>query len=41
MKMNINKKQQELLMYCALGFVVGYLLCMYFPLHKKTNKFVF
>ena len=35
--MNLNKKQKELLMYCVLAFVGGYLMCMYYPVHRRTN----
>ena len=31
----MNKSQKELLMYCAVAFVIGYLVCMYF----KPKKF--
>ena len=37
MNLNLNKKNKELLMYCALAFVAGYLMCMYYPLHSSTN----
>ena len=36
-KMNLNKKEKETLMYCVFAFAVGYLMCMYFPIHSKTN----
>ena len=39
--MKINKKQQEMLMYCGLAFVIGYLLCMYamvMSINKKVKK---
>ena len=35
--MNLNKKEKETLMYCVFAFAVGYLMCMYFPIHSKTN----
>ena len=35
--MNLNKKEKETLMYCVFAFSVGYLMCMYFPIHSKTN----
>ena len=35
--MNLNKKEKETLMYCVFSFAVGYLMCMYFPIHSKTN----
>ena len=34
--MNLNKKEKETLMYCVFSFAVGYLMCMYFPIHSKT-----
>ncbi len=37
--MNLNKKTKELLMYCALAFVAGYLMCMYYPVHTNTNGY--
>jgi len=33
--MNLNKKEKELLMYCVLAFAIGYLICIYFPVHKE------
>ena len=35
--MNLNKKEKELLMYCVLAFVGGYLMCMYYPVHRRSN----
>ena len=37
--MNLNKKNKELLMYCALAFVAGYLMCMYYPVHNRNNGY--
>ena len=37
MNFNLNKKEKELLMYCVLAFVTGYLMCMYFPVHGVNN----
>ena len=37
--MNLNKKEKELLMYCVLAFAAGYLMCMYFPVHRRTNGY--
>ena len=37
MNFNLNKKEKELLMYCVLAFVTGYLICMYFPVHGTNN----
>ena len=39
--MNLNKKNKELLMYCALAFVAGYLMCMYYPVHSNNNGYSF
>lgn len=39
--MNLNKKNKELLMYCALAFVAGYLMCMYYPVHSSNNGYSF
>ena len=39
--MNLNKKNKELLMYCVLAFVAGYLLCMYYPVHSNDNGYSF
>lgn len=39
--MNLNKKNKELLMYCALAFVAGYLMCMYYPVHSSNDGFSF
>lgn len=39
--MNLNKKNKELLMYCALAFVAGYLMCMYYPVHSGNNGYSF
>ena len=39
--MNLNKKNKELLMYCALAFVAGYLMCMYYPVHSSDNGYSF
>ena len=37
--MNLNKKNKKLLMYCALAFVAGYLMCMYYPVHNRNNGY--
>jgi|SaaInlStandDraft_2_1057019.scaffolds.fasta_scaffold254755_1 hypothetical protein len=39
--MNLNKKNKELLMYCALALVAGYLMCMYYPVHSSNNGYSF
>ena len=36
--MNITKSQKKLLMYCAVAFVLGYLVCMHFK-PKKLEMF--
>jgi len=41
----MNRNKKELLMYCVLAFVTGYLVCMYFPVHvleglsNRSNSF--
>ena len=36
--MNLNKKEKELLMYCVLAFATGYLMCMYYPVHRSNSN---
>lgn len=35
----MKKQEKEMYMYCAFAFLLGYVMCMYFPVHGKGSLF--